>query len=168
MKTIGIFYGSDTGNTEDIANKIQEQLGEDIAEVHDASDATADDIEQYKYLVFGSSTQGIGEMQMDFEGFMDEINAVDLSEKTVAIFGLGDQDTYADTFCDAIGMIYDLVTNKGAKVVGQVDPEGYEFEDSVALRDDKFVGLPLDEDTQSDLTDERIENWVADIKQHFA
>jgi flavodoxin I len=35
------------------------------------------------------------------------------------------------------------------------------------VKDGKFVGLVLDEDNQSELTDGRIKNWVAQLKQEF-
>ncbi len=35
MAITGIFFGSDTGNTENIAKMIQKQLGKDVADVHD-------------------------------------------------------------------------------------------------------------------------------------
>ena len=37
-----------------------------------------------------------------------------------------------------------------------------------AVKNGKFVGLAIDEDNQSDLTDERIKIWVAQIKKEFA
>jgi flavodoxin I len=52
-----------------------------------------------------------------------------------------------------------------AKVIGFTSSEGYYHDASKAQIDDKFVGLVIDEDNQSDLTDERIENWVNEIKE---
>ena len=45
------------------------------------------------------------------------------------------------------------------------DNEFNELLISKAQIDDKFVGLVIDEDNQSDLTDERIKNWVNEIKE---
>ncbi|MDR1554766.1 MAG: flavodoxin, partial [Campylobacteraceae bacterium] len=45
--------------------------------------------------------------------------------------------------------------------------EGYSFEESTAVVDGKFVGLIVDEDNQSDLTESRVEKWVESIKSAF-
>ena len=55
----------------------------------------------------------------------------------------------------------------GAKVIGFTSTQGYYHDASKAQVEDKFVGLILDEDNQSDLTDERIENWVNEIKENI-
>ena len=68
---------------------------------------------------------------------------IDLSGKTVALFGLDNQDSYDDTFVDAIG----------AKVIGKFDG--------------KFVGLALDEDNQEEFSDKRINLWIAQIKDQI-
>ena len=167
MQKIGIFFGSDAGTTEEIAEKMQQEFGEDNAEVFDVADADGSDMESFTNLIFGASTQGIGDMQGDFEEFMEEIEEADLSGKTVAIFGLGDADTYADTFVDAIGIIHELLDGKDCKIIGSVPTDGYEYDESIAEIDGVFVGLPIDEDNQDDLTDERIKNWVAQLKSEF-
>ncbi len=158
-----VVYGSSTGNTEGAAELIAEKLGG--AEVLDIADASADDLNGFDKLVIGSSTWGEGEFQDDWEDF--DWSDVDLSGKTVALFGIGDQESYADTFCDAVGMLHEIVTEKGATVVGEWDNDGYEFEESKALKGDKFLGLILDSDNQDDLTEERITKWVDSIKSHF-
>ena len=55
----------------------------------------------------------------------------------------------------------------GATIVGQVDPSGYEFDESEAILDGKFTGLPIDEDFEPELTDERVDNWIKSIKPAF-
>ncbi len=164
---IGIFYGSDTGNTEDAANKIAAAFGEDNVELHDMSDVSASDFEQYDFMIIGTSTWYDGELQGDWEDFFDELDDIDFSGKTVALFGLGDQETYGDYFCDGVGIIYEKVVERGAKVVGEWSTDGYEFDESKAEKDGKFVGLTLDEDNQSDESDDRIEKWVEQIKGDF-
>ena len=167
MQKIGLFFGSDTGVTEEIAEKIQNEFGKDNLEIFDVADADASDMEDFSNLIFGASTQGVGDMQSDFEEFLDEIDSIDFEGKTVAIFGLGDADTYADTFVDAIGMIYEALEAKNCKIIGSVSTDGYDYDESTAEVDGKFVGLAIDEDNQDDLTDERIKTWVAQIKSEF-
>jgi len=134
MEKVGIFFGSSSGNTEDIANKIQEFIGESNAEIHNADSADADDISKYSNLILGSSTWGAGDLQDDFESFVDVIKEVDLTGKKIAIFGLGDSASYADTFANSISHIYEAVKDK-AEVIGEVSVEGYDFEESDSVVD---------------------------------
>ena len=82
----------------------------------------------------------------------------------VGIFGCGDQEDYADYFCDAIGTVRDIVEPRGAIIVGNWSTDGYTFEASKALLDDgNFIGLCIDEDRQPELTAERVEKWTKQI-----
>lgn len=168
MEKTGIFYGSDMGNTEAVAKQIQQELGVDNAEVFNVSDAKASDMEQFSNIILGASTQGIGDLQYDFEDFLSEIKSANLEGKTVAIFGLGDQYSYSDSFVDGIGEIHEALEGKGCKIVGKVSTEGYEYDESRGEVDGEFLGLPLDEDNQSDLTSERIKSWLGKLKNEFA
>ncbi|OCG25770.1 flavodoxin [Gilliamella sp. Fer1-1] len=165
MKQVGIFFGSDTGNTENVAKQIQLILGSDKAEVFDIAKATKENIEQYNYLFFGIPTWYYGESQADWDDFFPNLEKIDFSGKTVAIFGCGDQEDYAEYFCDAMGTLRDIIEPKGAKIVGNWPIEGYSFESSKSLVDDThFVGLAIDEDRQPELTEERINSWVNQVR----
>ncbi len=161
MKKTAIFYGSTTGNTETIAKELAEMLDADL---FDVSINPADKLGLYPNLVFGTSTWGIGDLQDDWEGFLDELKAADLQGKTVAIFGTGDADSYADSFVDGIGIIYKAIDNKGCKIVGFTEADDYSFDESQAFIDGHFVGLPLDEDNESQKTERRLINWVEALK----
>jgi flavodoxin I len=163
--SIGIFYGSSTGNAEGAAKSIQKQFGTDIASVYDTSKATQSDIEKHDFLIFGSSTWGLGELQDDFDVFLSVLKQTDITGKKVAIFGLGDQECYPDTFVNSIGWIADAVKDKGCKLVGRVSPQGYSSTGSKAFDGNEFWGLPLDDDNQADLTDKRISFWVDVLKK---
>lgn len=163
--SIGIVYGSSTGNTQGAAEMIGEALGG--AELLDIASVSADEINGFDKLIFGTSTWGEGEFQDDWDAF--DWSDVDISGKTVALFGMGDQESYADEYCDALRLLYEAVKEKGANIVGSWENEGYDFEDSKAIGDDgKFVGLALDADNQDDLTEERIGKWVESIKSDFS
>lgn len=165
MSLIGIFYGSDTGNTENIAEKIQELFGKDIADVYDVAKSTKADLEQYNLLLFGIPTWYYGEAQADWEDFFPTLKEVDFSERVVAIFGCGDQEDYAEYFCDAMGEIANIVTSNSGTVIGYTSTAGYTHTESKAEVDpDTFCGLCIDEDRQPELTDERVENWVNQLK----
>lgn len=160
-----LFYASSTGNSEEIANKIANELGD--IEVFDLSQTDISKINDYEKVILGGSTWGEGELNDDWDEAWDSFKTIELSDKTIALFGLGDQDGYPDDFCNALGLIYEHVSTSGAQIVGFTSTEGYDYEDSKAEIDGKFVGLVIDEDNQDDLTDERIKNWTDDIKSNI-
>ncbi len=164
MASVGIFFGSDTGNTEAVANMIQEELGKQLVEVKDIAKSTKEEIAEYSLLLFGIPTWYYGEAQCDWDDFFPELEDIDFTDKLVAIFGCGDQEDYAEYFLDAMGQLGEIVENKGAIIVGNWPTEGYEFEASKALvDDDHFIGLGIDEDRQPELTESRVKAWVKQI-----
>ena len=163
MNKIGIFYGSSGGNTQSVAKNIAKKLGIGESDIHDVAKAKASDLAAYEALIFGSSTWGLGDLQDDWEGFIDEVAKADLSGKKVALFGCGDSSSYPDTFCDAMGKIYQAIKDK-TTVVGFTDSEGYSFDASEAVVNNQFAGLALDEDNESGLTEGRINQWIESLK----
>ncbi|MFW5706810.1 MAG: flavodoxin [Bacteroidota bacterium] len=159
-KTV-ILYGSSTGNTQTIAEKLEPVFNADI---YDVAKASTDDIDNYDFIIIGVSTWGIGDLQDDWEVFLPKFEKANLKGKHVAIYGLGDADAYPDTFVDGIGTIYNAIKDSGCKVIGFTETEGYSFDDSTALVDGKFAGLPLDEDNESNLTDSRLQKWTEQLK----
>ena len=167
MTKIGLFFGTQTGNTETIAETIQKVFGGDIVTLHNVADTEAADLEGYEYLIIGCPTWNIGELQADWEGLYDELDNIDFSGKKIAYFGAGDQIGYADNFQDAMGILEEKISELGGTTVGYWSTEGYDFNESKAVIDGKFVGLALDEDNQSELTDKRINTWVTQLKREF-
>lgn len=167
MQKIGIFYGTSSGNSEAAAKQIQKEFGADIATIVDVSSTKASDVEQYSNIIFGCSTLSIGELEYDFDDFMPEFKAANLEGKTIAIFGLGDQESYPDSFVDSIGIIYEELQEKGCNVVGKTSAEDYNHDESRGELDGQFMGLALDEENQGEMTDERIKDWVAELKKEF-
>ena len=163
MASIGLFFGSDEGNTDAVAHKIAERLGEDNVDIYDVADVTQEEFGQYSSIILGISTWDVGQIQSDWEEFWDDGSEIVFAGKTVAFFGLGDQFGYGDFFVDAMGMLHDVVADRGAKVIGQWPTDGYEFDASKALDEstNQFVGLPIDEDQQPELTEERLDRWCA-------
>ncbi len=165
---IGIFYGSSTLNTEFVSQKILGEFGADRARLHNVKDVSSDLFDSYSAYIFITSTWGAGDLQDDWEVFVPELEKMSISGKTVALVGLGDQKNYPERFCDGIGVLYDKVEALGARVVGSTDTSSYEFKRSAAIRRDKFVGLVIDEDNQSDLTDDRITTWVKRVRKELS
>lgn len=166
MAKIGIFFGSTEGNTERVVGQIVDAFAGE-AESFNVNSATADDMQPFQYIILSCPTWEIGQLQEDWESFIDEIEKVDYTGKKVTYLGLGDADGYPDTFLDALGIIHDRIKDKGAKFVGAWPTEGYNFEASKGVVDGKFLGLAIDEDNQSDKTAERVTKWVAELKKEF-
>jgi flavodoxin I len=166
MKT-GIFYGSDTGDTEDVAKIMASIIGVDEVDLCDIGEASVEDFDKYERIIIGLSTWYDGELQSDWEDFFPNLDDIDFTGKTVAIFGLGDQEGYGTWFVDGIGIVYDKIMEKGAKVVGEWATDGYDFDESKAVKNGKFVGLAIDEDNQTHQTEERINKWLKQISGDF-
>lgn len=164
MSKIGIYYGSTTGNTQEVAEEIAKQLNIDKADLHDVAKAGTD-FSTYDTILFGSSTLGFGDLQDDWESYIDKVKEADLKGKKVALFGCGDSASYSDTFGDAIGKIYQVIKDKDCEIVGNISTEGYTYDDSEAVVDGKFVGLLIDNDNESDMTEKRINEWVKELKK---
>lgn len=164
MAIIGIFFGSDTGNTENIAKMIQKQLGTDVAQLHDVAKCSQQDVEAFDILFFGIPTWYYGEAQCDWDDFFPTLECIDFKGKIVALFGCGDQEDYAEYFCDALGTLRNIIEPRGATIAGLWPTEGYHFESSRGLADDDhFTGLAIDEDRQPELTAQRVEQWVKQV-----
>ncbi len=164
MKKTGIFYGSSTGVTAEVARKLGKKLGIADADIHDVQQTSPDKVGDYDRLIFGSSTWGNGELQDDWYDFVAGVSALDLEGKTIALFGCGDENM-SETFCDAVGELYDRLKETGATFIGQYNADGYSFEHSKASDGTLMKGLVLDEVNHTDLTDKRIADWCAIIGQ---
>jgi flavodoxin I len=176
MARIGLFFGSNTGKTRKVAKMIKKRFDDaTMADPLNVNRATPEDLAQYSFLILGTPTLGEGLLpglsadceNESWEEFLPKLQDLDFSGKTVALYGLGDQIGYAEEFLDAMIVLYDFVIERGAKVVGAWPSEGYEFSHSEAVVDGKFVGLALDLDNQSGLTEQRLEAWLQSIAADF-
>jgi len=164
---IKLIYGSDTGNTELVTEDITKLL--DDVEVTTVSELTPEDWDHDKFIL-GIPTWYDGELQSDWEEYFEEFKTIDFTDKIVAIFGLGDQLGYEEWFCDGIGILAEVVLENGGKVIGYTEKDDtYELEETPkSLVDDStFYGLCLDEDNQGELTQQRLEKWITQIKEVF-
>lgn len=167
MKKIGVFYGSETGTTAGVARRIAKELGVADADIHDVAKLSPTVLGDYDVLVLGSSTWGAGDLAQAWYDFIAGAQALSLEGKKVAVFGCGDE-SMSDTFCDAVGEIYDDIKGTGAEMIGHFNADGYSFSHSKAERDGEFVGLVLDEVNHADLSDARIKAWTDQLKHEIA
>ncbi len=166
MEKIGLFYGSTYGMTEKSADKIKEAFSPVEVDIYNLKDASVDKMKEYTNLIFGTSAWGIAEMQDDWELTIDKLSQIDFSGKKVALFGLGDQKEYPESFVDGLGTLYCRLPDKSV-VVGGWPTEGYNYYFSLADKDKMFVGLVLDDHNQKELSDERIKSWVEQLKKEM-
>ena len=173
--SIGIYFGTDTGRTRRIAKLIAQKLGAIVGDRADApvniSRATLDAFLAHEVLFLGTPTLGDGELpglsvglaQESWHEFLPRLLGHDMSGKTVALFGLGDQVKYGNEFADALILLYDAVVACGARVIGAWPTDDYSFKASQALIDGRFVGLVLDQINQPALTEARVDAWLQQL-----
>mmetsp|Transcript_17864 Transcript_17864/g.22212 ORF Transcript_17864/g.22212 Transcript_17864/m.22212 type:complete len:240 (+) Transcript_17864:275-994(+) len=162
----GLYYSTSTGNTETVSGYIAEAAG---LSAEDIGDATDDEINGHDSLIVGAPTWHTGADEQRSgtswdDWLYDTLPNLDVSGKKVAVFGVGDQASYSDNYCDAAGELYDLFTAAGAKVYGMTSIDGYDHEESKAVVDGKFVGLMCDEDNQYELSEGRCKAWIDQLK----
>jgi len=168
MERIGLFYDSDTGTTKRVAKAIKAQFDDlEMAAPMPAGTAAGEDVLAFRHLVFGLPTIGIGNMPAGWVRLLAQLEDAEFDGRSVALFGLGDQLCYGDSYVDAMGDLADFLTARGARLVGGWPAEGYECEASRALRGGRFVGLALDEDNQPDRTPDRLSAWTAALRREF-
>ena len=166
MARIGLYFDTDTGNTRKVAKMIRKLFNEDDVELKNISKVEPTDFEKFSAYILGTPTLGEGELPETLAEFLPSLDGMDLSGKTFALFGLGDQEVYSHEFVDGLGLLYEKLESLGASFIGEWSTEGYEFKFSRAVVEKgKFVGLVIDQDNQSDLTEERVDMWVAEIKE---
>lgn len=169
MKKIGLFYGPTGGSTEKTANLIKQAFGDYKIDVYPIKDSSSSMVNQYDIVIMGCSTIGTETWNSqnhknDWDGFRPEIDKIDINGKVFAFFGTGNHLTYARHFVDGMGILAKLFIVKGAQITGQCNTEDYEFIESEAIVNGKFIGLPIDEDFEPEKTKTRIDNWVKELK----
>ncbi len=167
MKKTAIIYSFNATKSAKIAEKIKEEFDDDSVDMVNAEEINGEKLLAYDNLILGAPTWFDGELPNYWDEFVPELEDLDLSGKTVAIYGLGDQVKYPGNFVDAIGILAELFKNQGAKVIGYTSTNGYEFEFSKGVEGDQFMGLAIDYENQGSKNKERVRNWVEQIKKEF-
>ena len=164
MLNIGLFYSFRSQKTRKIAERIEEYFGAGHLEAVDAETVTPEDFMRFDRFILGVPTWFDGELPIYWDEFLPALKELDLTGKKFAIFGLGDQKGYPENFGDAVGIMSDILVGRNGAVVGETSSEGYTFESSRALKNGKFNGLILDQENQPRLTENRIREWVDQLK----
>ncbi len=173
MKTIGLFFGTDSGTTRLIAKKIaralKQRVGDDcVSKPMNINRVTCDELLAYDVLILGTPTYGEGQLpgkasrnsEESWREFLPSLQGVDFSGRQIALYGLGDQEEYPATFLDGMRDLHDAFAAAGAEMIGRSPIAGFEFKQSRAVEQGHFIGLALDQHLQHLLTDQRIEAWL--------
>lgn len=166
MKKIGLIYSFNTNKTSQAARKIGEEFGPHIEQVN-AETITEKKFLSYDNLILGVPTWFDGELPNYWDEFIPALEDLDLSGKTVAIFGNGNQKGYPENFVDGVGIMADLIESRGARLIGFTPVKGYAFESSRALRGEQFAGLALDFENQAPQINAKIKSWVEQLRKEF-
>jgi flavodoxin I len=183
LMTIGLYFGTQTGKTETVCGIITEELGDAVAAAKDVTEGDLADFAGLDGLICGIPTWNTGAEELRsgtaWDELLEKIGELDLKGKPVAVFGLGDSVGYGEDYVDAMEELHRYFEKAGAKMVGYVSLDGYEnFTHSRCLiphlneitppeDGEKFCGLPVDEDSEGDLTAERVKNWCTQLKSEM-
>ncbi len=168
MKKTAIIYSFNTVKTAKIAEKIKEAFESEEVDMVNAEEITPEKFLAYNNLILGVPTWFDGELPNYWDEFVPDLEDLDLKNKKVAIFGLGDQKNYGENFIDGVGVMAEIIEACGGKLVGYTSVDGYTFEASRAQRGDLFSGLAIDYENQGTKNKERVASWVEQLKKEFS
>jgi len=167
MNKTAIIYSFNTKKTGKIATQIKEGFNDPAIEMINAEEITEDLFLSFDQIIMGVPTWFDGELPNYWDEFVPALEEMDLKNKKIALFGLGDQKGYAENFLDGVGIMAEILEAQGAVLVGFTSTEGYEFESSRAERNDQFVGLAIDYENQGSMNKERVSAWIEKLKKEF-
>jgi flavodoxin I len=167
MNKTAIIYSFNTKKTGKIASQILDGFNDSAIEMVNAEEITEDIFSSYDQIIMGVPTWFDGELPNYWDEFVPALEEMDLKDKKIALFGLGDQKGYAENFLDGVGIMAGILEAQGANLIGFTSTEGYEFESSRALRNDQFLGLAIDYENQGSMNKQRIAAWIEQLKKEF-
>ncbi len=172
MKKIALIFWPEGGNVDESGDQIIAHCSNDEIVKLSIAEVTKDILNEYDNWIIGGSTVGshVWEDADDTNKWHEFFKLLDETEtngKVVAFYGLGDQILYPHHFVDGLGVFQEEFEKRKIKIVGQWSAEGYDFADSEGIKGGYFFGLALDQDQQSELSDDRIDQWLAIIKKDF-
>lgn len=178
--TIGLFFGSSTCYTAMVADTLAGLIPKPWrVHLHNVKDINIELLMEYRLAIYGIPTWDYGELQEDWDNCWDGLQSLHLPHQKAAIYGLGDQIGYPEWFQDCLGYLHDCLAARGAELCGYWPRQSdtidasllqYSFQQSQGLSDDgmHFLGLPLDEENQPELSEARCRVWLRQVLQAFA
>lgn len=166
MEQASTFYDSTSGDIEHISKLKHDEI-KDNADLFNVNSIKPDKIKSYPNIILGSSAWDISEIQNDMEYFFHDIDFHTSGQNRIALFALGNQQFYPNSFMNSMGHMYDKLYAMDATIVGKCSNEGYGFNKSKAFQDNQFFGLPHDNEMDEKLTRQKIKSWVKQHKGEF-
>ncbi|MEZ5081894.1 MAG: flavodoxin domain-containing protein [Bacteroidales bacterium] len=172
MKKVLLVYWPEEGSVEKVASKFAFRSERSNFKMVSVANVSVSDLQEYNNWIIGGSTVGshvwqdADDSNIWFE-FFKKLNKIDLTQKVVAFYGLGDQILYPHHFVDGLGVFQEEFETRKANIVGQWPIDGYNFIDSDGMKNKMFFGLAIDEEHQPEKTDERIDDWLPLVQKHF-
>lgn len=121
MSKIFMVYASQTGNTEQVTDILEEQLNalghEVVVKSFDFDDIPVETLGEYDAVLVGTYTWDDGELPYEVEDFYIEMEDIDMSEHIVGVYGSA--DSFYDTYGGAIELVWDHAKHLGATLVGE-------------------------------------------------
>ncbi|XKE96277.1 flavodoxin [Metaplanococcus flavidus] len=144
MKRVLILYASSTGNTEEIASLLEENINRDEFDIvmknMEMGEVDAEELLHYDGILFGTYTYDDGDLPFETEVFTDRLAALDLSGKVIGVFGSGDTAYYQ--FCEAVDVMKEEFKRLNAIVIEEsVKVDLYPDEEEELLSIKKLADL---------------------------
>lgn len=116
MTLAKIVYASMTGNTEEIAEIIEEKLEDEGIEIEreECSDVDSDFFDDADICIVATYTYGDGELPFEFEDFFEDLKSEDLDGKSFGVVGSGDKE-YGEYYCQSARDFVEQFKATGAK-----------------------------------------------------
>jgi len=168
MNKTAVIYSFNAKKTGKVAERIKEAFNDALVELVNAEEINESLFLSFDQIIMGVPTWFDGELPNYWDEFVPAMEDMDLKEKKIALYGLGDQKGYPENFLDGMGIMADILEGQGATLVGFTSVSGYEYEGSLAERGDQFAGLGIDYENQGSLNKERIAAWVEQLKSEFS
>ena len=168
MNKTAIIYSFNTKKTGKVAERIKEAFNDESVEMVNAEEISESMFLSFDQIIMGVPTWFDGELPNYWDEFVPALEDMDLKDKKIALYGLGDQKGYPENFLDGMGLMAKILEGQGATLLGFTSVAGYEFESSLAVRGEQFTGLAIDYENQGSMNKERITSWVAQLKGEFS
>jgi flavodoxin I len=162
MKT-ALVYSFNSQHTSKVAEVIKEHIKGKFAEVN-IETASFDELLKYDFLIMGVSTWFDGELPNYWDEYLPGIEEQNFSKKKVALFGLGNQAGYPENYQDAMGILADFFSKRGAEITGHTSAGGYKFEGSAAVKNGMFCGLAIDSSFAAKKVSKIVNEWLQSIQ----
>ncbi len=128
---IKVLYGTETGNSEKLANDAKKYLDSNgfSAQVVDMGNVKIGDLASYEAALLITSTWGDGEPPANAENLYNELqnSSADLSNLKYGVFAIG--ESFYEKFCQ-VGIDFDeYLAKNGAKRILPVEKSDNDFDD---------------------------------------